>query len=260
MDKSRDDGARTKVLALKRRDLVKLGVGAVVTALNAPKAAAQRGGAPAQSPASPSLPLRTRAGYKNDANRPMGQGPMDDTTRQVVKYVSDFSEARLTPRVVDALNNIMVDSMAALVTGFESEPVRICARLARLMPAGEMKCTVLGYGLTATPELAAFANGVMMRHTDFNDLGRGHPSEVIPPILTIGEAMHSTGAEVLAAIVMGYELAGAGVGGMGAAAAMAVGKLMKLNEDQLANALSFAATRQGPSRGNGSLNMWKSCR
>jgi 2-methylcitrate dehydratase PrpD len=56
---------------------------------------------------------------------------MDDTTRQIVRYVSSFSESILTGPVVDALDNVMVDAIAALIAGFESEPARIRARLAR---------------------------------------------------------------------------------------------------------------------------------
>jgi 2-methylcitrate dehydratase len=139
------------------------------------------------------LGVVTRAGYKNDANRSSGNGPMDNTSRQIVEYVRSFSESSLTPPVVHALGRTMVDSMAALIAGFESEPARICARLARTVQS-DLKCTVLGYGVTTSPELAAFANGCMLRHTDFNDLGPGgHLSDIISGILAIGEALHSSG-------------------------------------------------------------------
>ena len=95
-----------------RRDLIKMGVGAAVTALNARKALAQ-GLAPGPA-------VLTRTGWKNTARRSSGNGPMDNTTRQIVEYVSSFSEANLKPAVIEALGNTMVDSIASLIAGFES--------------------------------------------------------------------------------------------------------------------------------------------
>ena len=202
MDDSNDDAVHLQGPSLGRRDLIKLGAGVVVTTLNGVRASAQGGASgtaqgqtagPAPVPPSRSLGVVTRAGYKNDANRSSGNGPMDNTSRQIVEYVRSFSESSLTPPVVHALGRTMVDSMAALIAGFESEPARICARLARTVQS-DLKCTVLGYGVTTSPELAAFANGCMLRHTDFNDLGPGgHLSDIISGILAIGEALHSSG-------------------------------------------------------------------
>ncbi len=248
-----------------RRDVMKMGVGAAIAMLNA-----QRGSA--QVPAS-RLGIVTQTDGKNDAYRSSGNGTMDDTTRQIVRYVNSISESILTGPVIDALGNIMVDAMAALIAGFESEPARICARLARSTQS-DLKSTVLGYGVTTSPELAAFANGCMLRYADFNDEaltgGAGHGSDIISGILAIGEAFHSTGTQVLVAVALGYEIIGAladarpGIGWdswyEGPAAAMAVGKLLGLNEDQLANALSLALVPHMPMSVRGDhFSHWKGC-
>ncbi len=89
---------------------------------------------------------------------------------KVLQYVNSFSESDLTGPLVDAFHNTMVDSIASLVSGFESEPARICARLARTTRS-ELQSTVLGYGITTTPELAAYANTSMLRHTDRTNRG-----------------------------------------------------------------------------------------
>ena len=156
----------------------------------------------------------------------------------------------------------MVDTMAALVSGFEAEPCRIGAKLARLSLPGQLKSTVLGYGISTTPELAAFANGCLIRHTDFNDnAAGGHNSDLISGALAIGEALHSTGLEVLTAIVIGYELRSVAAGGESVAAAMAAGKLMKLDEDRLANAVGMALIPHvALNKGVGALSMWKGVR
>jgi len=280
----KDDDVSPGVPAVGRRDLLKMGVGAGVVAmtqmLNGPTASAQvattgsaqgRGSA-ASRPAG--LITETGVGWKNNANRASGNGPMDDTSRQIVTYVSSFSEAILTDTLVDHLGYTMLDAMAALMAGFESEPARICARMARSTQC-DLKSTVLGYGITTSPELAAYANSSMLRYADFNDdaPGRGqHVSAIIPGILAIGEALHSTGSQVLLAITLGYELVGglSMAGGnqvgldswaFGPATTLAAGKLLGLNEDQLANALSLALVPYVPLRVNrsGHLSMAKGC-
>jgi 2-methylcitrate dehydratase len=269
-DDAQGDGVRPRVPALGRRDLMKLGTGLVVTPLRALSASAQ-----GPTPRSMVPLTQTGTGYKNDANRSSGNGPMDDTTRQIVKWVSSFSESNVTGPLADSVGDVMLDSMACLISGFESEPARICARLARTTRS-DLKCTVLGYGMTTSPEMAAFANGCMLRHTDFNDIGpipegASHLSDIISGILAIGEALHSTGSQTLAAIAVGYEVVGAlsAVGSgfgwdgpyEGLGVAMAVGKLIGLNEDQLANALSLTLVPHMPLLVThvGALSHWKGC-
>jgi 2-methylcitrate dehydratase len=253
--------------ALGRRDLMKLGAGVAAAALTADRVLAQRGGGgggadgPAPPPGSPppdGWRPHTGPGYQNTANRYGGNGPMDDTTRKIVKFVDEYKESDMSPAVVKAVNRTMVDSMAAAIAGFEEEAVRVAARCAKLYPAGKEKSTVFGYGFASTPEHAAFANSAMVRLVDFNDTP--HNSNLIPAALAIGEAMHATGRQVMAAIVVGYEVTAAG-GGEAVPAAMAVGKLMGLDQDRLANALTLALTPHvALNKGVGAMSMWKGCR
>src|SRR3984957_1560698 len=249
-----------------RRDLMKLGTGAVVAAMQVP---------PAWAEGTPDRPATTTGGPPvaqapaPDA-RSSGNGPMDETTRTLVSYVQAFSEAHLSDRLVDAFNNTMLDSIAALITGFESEPAKVCVRIARSTQS-HLKSTVFGYGVTTTPELAAYANTSMVRHTDFND----HASDMMGGILAIGEALHAGGAQVMTAIILAYQInqaLGEASGdyqrrgwdqglSVGAATALACGKLLGLNDDQLANALSLAIVPSIPLRvtRTGVLSMSKGC-
>jgi 2-methylcitrate dehydratase len=249
-----------------RRDLIKVGAGAAFAAMQVP-------GASAQAPLNPPVP-KTGAAQAGRASaafaRAFGNGPVDDTTRRLVSYVHAFSEANLTDRVVAAFDNTMVDSIAALITGFESEPAKICVRMARSTQS-DLKSTVLGYGVITSPELAAYANTSMVRHTDFND----HASDMIPGVLAIGEALLASGTQVMTAIILAYRINQAlteasndyqrrgwdqGLG-VGAATALACGKLLGLDEDQLANALSLAIVPSVPMRvtRTGVLSMSKGC-
>ena len=242
-----------------------MGAGAAMTVWNGQASEAQT--------ATPGAPPVTRSGWKNDAGRASGNGPVDDTTRQIVRYVTSFSEANLTDPLTSALGDTMLDAVSSIISGFESEPARICARMARTTQS-TLESTVLGYGVTTSPELAAFANGCMLRHADFNDLGPGgHVSDILSGLLAVGEAFHSTGPQMLAAVAVGYEIAGALAAALpngdqgwdgpfeGPATAMAAGKLMRLNEDQLANALSLTLVPHMPMKvsHSGALSHWKGC-
>lgn len=245
---------------------MKVGAGAAFATLNTP-------GASAQEPLNPpeqSAAAAPAGGAAAPFARAFGNGPVDDTTRTLVAHVQAFSEADLTAGVVAAFDNTMVDSIAALITGFESEPAKISVRMARSTQSS-LKSSVLGYGVITSPELAAYANTCMVRHTDFND----HASDMIPGILAIGEALQASGTQVMTAIVLAYRINQAlseasgdyqrrgwdqGLG-VGAATALACGKLLRLDEDQLANALSLAIVPNVPLRvtRTGVLSMSKGC-
>jgi 2-methylcitrate dehydratase len=273
-ERGKNENVRPCSPLLGRRDLMKIGAGAMGASVSMTRILNLK--APTQDQQLPSGPktvlLETATGWKNDANRASGNGPMDDASRQIVTYVSSFSESSLTDSLVDAVGYTMLDSMASLIAGFESGPARICARIARATRS-DLKSTVLGYGITTSPEMATFANGVMLRYSDFNDVSPGgHFSDMISGLLAVGEALHSTGPQMTVAIALAYEVAGAltaaGANAKGwdtpfelPAVALAVGKLMALNEDQLANALSLALVPHMPMSVSheGTLSMWKGC-
>ena len=212
--------------------------------------------------------VTTGPGWVNNSGRAFGNGPMDECSRRIVEFVDGYSESKLTEPLVETINYLMVDTLTAFYGGFESEPIRISARLSETMPG---PCTVAGYGIKTTYEMAAFTNSAMIRHTDFNTAP--HNNEMFGAVLSVGEALHSTGPQVLAAMVIAYEVVTAiGNTGQGnydpsgwdcpyhsVGTAMAVGKLMGLDQDQLAYALSLALVPHMPMYvcHIGTQSMWK---
>ncbi len=256
---------------LDRRELMKLGAGAAgLAALAAAPAAAQEGGRrEAEAPPAPgsmrlpgAIAPFTGPGYKNTYNRLGANGPMDDTTAKIVKYVASFKDSDVTAASKKQFDRTMLDSMASVIAGFEEDGPRLAAKIARLSPPGKEKCTVLGYNIATTPELATFANGCLIREVDFDDTENGgHYSTVIPAALAVGEALHCSGAQVMAAITIAYELQAVSVGGEPVVAAVAAGRLMGLDEDRMANAITLALTPHvALNKGVGALSMWKGMR
>ena len=80
---------------------------------------------------------------------------------------------------------------------------------------GAPQCTIIGRARRTSAPNAALANGALVRILDFNDyvnarggdLG-GHPSDNIPVALAAGELSGASGPEVIAAVVLGYEIFG----------------------------------------------------
>lgn len=68
---------------------------------------------------------------------------------------------------------------------------------------------MLGTARRTLPELAAFANGVMIRYLDGNDTfpgGGGHPSDVMAAVLAAAQEAKADGRATITAIVAAYEV------------------------------------------------------
>jgi len=204
---------------------------------------------------------------------------MDDTSAAIVGFVDGLTVDRITDRTARATGARLVDSLGCAIAAIDSEPARIARRMAA-MASGPLPATAIGMSEPTTPELAAFANTVMVRYLDCNDMyftargGGGHPSDLIPTALAVGQATGASGAEVVRSIVVGYEVNGALASSVWlrergwdqglnvvAAASMMAGSLLGLSRDGLGHALALAVTPNVPVRQTrvGHLSMWKGC-
>ncbi|HEY2138392.1 MAG TPA: MmgE/PrpD family protein, partial [Xanthobacteraceae bacterium] len=134
---------------------------------------------------------------------------------------------------------------------------------------------VLGTARRALPELAAFANATMARYLDGNDCfpgGGGHPSGVISAVLAAAQIVGAGGPDVIAAMVVGYEIHRALHESLrvmtkgfdhafypAVAGAAAAAKILGADRDQMINALALAVTPNLPLAvtRRGQLSMWK---
>src|SRR6185436_6286061 len=70
--------------------------------------------------------------------------------------------------------------------------------------------TIWGTRSKTTPDLAAFANGALVRYLDFNDtylaLEPAHPSDNIAALFAVGEVAQASGRRIIQAIAIAYEL------------------------------------------------------
>lgn len=121
-------------------------------------------------------------------------------------HASDVPEAALV-----SARNALVDTLGVAIAG-TLEPVGdIALRWVRDLGA-RPQATFWGHDVATSPAEAAFANGICSHALDFDDSHpslRGHPSAtLVPSALAVGEVVGAAGKDVLAAYVLGMEIAG----------------------------------------------------
>lgn len=201
---------------------------------------------------------------------------MNSLSSYLANYGSSFQYENIPVDIVHKIKRHLIDSLACAVGGYDSEPAKIAIKLAGQVTRCNMPAAVWGTRRKSTPELAAFANGVMVRYLDFNDgyvsKGRGHPSDNFAPILTCGDAAHASGKEIIAAALLAYEIFcriydqfNPGAADFDQAligvisSVIGVSKIFRLSEEQMAEAINLAivpnvALQQTRT---GVLSMWK---
>ncbi len=130
----------------------------------------------------------------------------------IAETMSSWSPAlhysRLPSEVVHLTKRMIIDTIGCALGGYASEPSRIARELAATV-SGNPAGTVLGSGQNSSPELATFANGVMIRYLDYNDgytsLESGHPSDSIAAVLSATELAGLGGRRAITATVAAYE-------------------------------------------------------
>jgi 2-methylcitrate dehydratase len=202
---------------------------------------------------------------------------MDATTEILSSYSCGLTYEDLGPEVIHQVKRTVVDTLGCAAGGYRSEPGEVARRLAGSITSNS-PARILGTHQYSSPDMAGFANGVMIRYLDCNDSyfspGGGHPSDMIAAALALAGPTASGGKSVITAIVLAYEVFGrlsdqvltTGLGwdqGMFSiiGATCAAGKILGLDQEQLGQAISLAVTPNlplGVTR-TGELSMWKGC-
>jgi 2-methylcitrate dehydratase len=133
---------------------------------------------------------------------------MDTIVDQLSSYAHSLKYDDLPPEVVRQTKRMIVDTLGCAVGAFHSEPARIARELAGTV-SSRRPASVLGTGQKTSPDLATFANGVMVRYLDFNDgytsKESGHPSDAIAAVLSPAETARADGKTVITSTVLAYE-------------------------------------------------------
>jgi len=196
-------------------------------------------------------------------------------TRQVADFIVQTDFNGLPDDVVAQAKTSIRDHVGAMLAARLDPGVRAAADVAAAM-GGQPESTVISSGQRVPAAMAAMVNALMASTLDADDGAyrpTGHMGHaggvVVPSALAVAEREHASGSDLIAAVVIGYEVAlrvgwlsylggayaPAGmVGNFGAAALTA--KLIGLDAAQTANALGIAEAHcLHPSRAKNYMHM-----
>ncbi len=192
------------------------------------------------------------------------------------RYAASVKYEDLPANVVRTVKRTVIDTIGCAIGGYQAGPSQIAVKLASGVTAAR-GATVLCSGFKTSHDLAAFADGVMIRYLDFNDghitpLGGGHPSDCLAALLPSAEIAGRSGRDLIVAMMISYEVYNKLMNVvetrrlgldqstiLGMAALVGASRLMGLTERQLVNAIGITvggntAINQGRV---GTLSNWK---
>src|SRR5450830_224987 len=195
----------------------------------------------------------------------------------LARYATNLRYDDLPPEVARTAKRTILDTLGCAIGGYTAGPSQIAIKLASAVSA-KQGATVLCSGIRTSPDLAVFANGVMIRYLDFNDgyigVGSGHPSDTIAALLSPAEVAGRSGSDLILATVLAYEvfcrvsdvldyqslgMDYATVGGL--AGVVGASRLLGLTQQQMVHAIGItvAGNVAVSQTRRGSLSNWKAC-
>lgn len=195
--------------------------------------------------------------------------------RELARFVAAAEIGMMSAEALEQLKIHVLDTLGCAIGALDAPPlVEIRGLIEDL--GGFPVAGLIGGGRTSA-EKAAFYNSALSRYLDFMDsyLAPGetcHPSDNFGAVLAASEASNATGAELLGALAVSYQVQArlsdeAPVRAKGFdhttqgvfAAAAAAAKAMEFGEEQIANAIAIAGTANAALRvtRTGNLSHWK---
>jgi len=127
---------------------------------------------------------------------------------RIAKFVAETSFDAIPPESYRAAREASFDCVGVALAGAAQPHGKMIVDFVDAQ-GGRADCTIIGNKLRTAPYLAALANGTLGHALDFDDMGGfGHPTVVLlPAALAIGEQLGKSGRDILAAYVIGFEVA-----------------------------------------------------
>jgi 2-methylcitrate dehydratase len=213
----------------------------------------------------------------------MASSPAQTTPEPTVDPIQDtialaavpFEFSDIPEETVHAAKKRILDCLAGIYPALSAEPSVVVRDVAaRHYPWGPS--TILGTDQRTTIDMAAFVNATTARFAELNDALHvpgspgGHPSDIITPLLAVAEAEKSPGADLITAVVLGYEVYVSmaettslhnwdATNWASLATAVGTGKLLGFDLMQFRDAISVVLIPNNALRRarRGNLSMWK---
>lgn len=205
----------------------------------------------------------TAAGKRDAARNPPG------VTRALARHAATLQYEALPPALVDLIKQCVMDTLGVSMGASTLAPEAAILDAYVADMGGRPEATILGFDSKAPAAWAAFVNGSLGHMLDYDDMGEsGHPGIVtIPVALAVAEKMGGvTGRELITAIAAGMDVMtrisraidvpdwtmtegwfATQLIGFAAGAATA-GRLLKLDPEQMENALGIGFNQMSGTR------------
>ena len=129
--------------------------------------------------------------------------------RALSDYMAAATDRPLPAEAAEHAKHHLLDTLASMISGSQLPPGQAALSYVAAH-GGRGAATIAGTVLTATPGDAALANGVMAHADETDDshnASRSHPGcAVVPAALAVGEALGGSGARLLRAVTLGYDV------------------------------------------------------
>lgn len=202
---------------------------------------------------------------------------MDNISSKLAGWTCAQRFQDLPHEVVHEVKRRLVDSLGCALGAWDSVPARIAREIAAPCQT-ENGASVIGAKVKTSADLAAFANGIMIRYLDYNDtyLSKepAHPSDNISAAIAVAESERRSVRDFITAVVIGYEVQcrladAASLRALGwdhvtygaLSTACLSSYLLGLDETATGHAISLAGVANVALRQTraGELSMWKAC-
>jgi 2-methylcitrate dehydratase len=193
------------------------------------------------------------------AKKHLSQGP--GTVEKLADWALGIRTGDIPPKVVQQAKLLLLDTIGCGYAALDEEASR--AMIAAMAETGGApQCTFFGSTTKTSAPSAVLLNGALVRILDLNDYVNttngnigGHPSDNIPVAIAAAELSGASGPDLLAAIVVGYEIYGRlknatddpvdwdGIMVSGFAGPAMAARLLGLDRIALANAMALSGVR-----------------
>ena len=188
--------------------------------------------------------------------------PEDFPSKTLAAFAANVQFADMPEPVVRRAEDLLLDWFGSALAGKKGRPVEAIDWFAQQMGPATGNAEILSTRRRTTPLFASMVNAASSHYAEQDDVHNGsvfHPATVVfPAVLAVAQSQGSSGREFIAAVVAGYEVGirvgeflgrshykvfhTTGTAGTLASAA-AVGRLLKLNPEQMLHAFGSAGTQ-----------------
>ena len=135
-----------------------------------------------------------------------GVSPMMTT---LSSYMGNAASRKLPDAVTEKTKHMILDTLAAMVSGSELPPGRFAIRFAHAYQGGGV-ATVVGSDVLCGPIEAALVNGMLAHSDETDDVhppSQSHPGcSIVPAALAVGERFAVDGTRFMRAVALGYDV------------------------------------------------------